>query len=239
MLDVTVAASLPELDPGLERRVEALWRDEQAQRGASLFNGTLLSVVSHTSERIEAGITEYRRFVAQRRDPALFAELKARPLAVSGLTRCRDGIIFGRRSKTSTQDAGRWELVPSGGVDGRAVQPGGSVSLTRQLMEELREEVGCSSAAVTFAEPFLLVEDTETGVVDIGIDLVLDLDADSVLGAHRGATDEYNLLRIVPVSELAQFVAQAEPPVVEVSLALLEARGWLARGAMGSTGGSL
>src|SRR5579859_3764895 len=231
-LVVTAEARLPPLDADLEHRVEEMWRQEQTKRGTSLFNGAILSVVSHSPERIEVGITEYRRFLAQRRDPTLFGKLGVRPLAVSGLMRCRDGVVLGRRSNASTQDAGRWELVPSGGVDARAVGADGAVSLIGQLMVELREETGCPAAAVTSAEPFLLVEDSGSQVIDIGIDLVLDLDAASVLAAHRsGATDEYALLRIVPDSELTTFVSQARPPVVEVSRALLEARGLLARAA--------
>ena len=231
-LVVTTRTEPVPLNAALERRVEALWRQEQASRTTPLFNGELLSIVSLAPAGIEARVTEYRRFIAQRRDPSLFAELGVRPLAVSGLTRCRDGIVFGRRSMTSTQDAGRWELVPSGGIDARAVRPGGSVDVVDQLLNELREETGCSAAAVTSAEPFLLVEDADLGVVDIGIDLVLDLDATSMLASHRiGASKEYDLLRIVPLSELARFISEAQPPIVEVSLTLLQARGLLARAA--------
>ena len=224
-LVVTAEGTLPPLDADLEHRVEELWRKEQTRRGTSLFNGTLLSVASRSPARIEAGLTEYRRFVAQRCDPTLVARLGVRPLAVSGLMRCRDGLVFGRRAETSTQDPGRWELVPSGSVDGRAVRPGGHVDLIRQLLEELREETGCSAAAVTSAEPFLLVEDTAQGVIDIGIELVVDLDAESVLASHRAAASkEYDMLRVVPLTELARFVSEARPPLVQVSRALLHAR---------------
>ncbi len=227
-LAVTAGARLPPLDADLERRVEELWRQEQTKRGASLFNGAILSVVSHSPARITVAITDYRCFIAQRRDPALFGKLGVRPLAVSGLTRCRDGIVFGHRSTASTQDAGRWELVPSGSVDARAIGADGAVNLVSQLMMELTEETGCSGAAVISAEPFLVVEDWRSHVIDVGIDLLLDLDAVSVLAAHGAdTTPEYDLLRIVPDTELARFVSKAGPPVVEVSRALLQARGLL------------
>ncbi len=227
-LVVTATTELPSLDAELERRIEEIWRQEQTRRAAPLFDGELLSVVSLASARIETRPVAYRCFVAQRAVPSLFSHLKLRPLAVSGLMRCRDGVVFGRRAATSTQDAGLCELVPSGGVDRRALRPNGRVDVIGQLMAELREETGCSSAAVASAEPFLLVEDTASGVIDIGIDLVLDLDAAAVLAAHRAsATDEYDELQIVPVSDLGRFVEDADRPLVEVSLALLRARGLL------------
>lgn len=235
-LVVTATTERLPLGPALERRVEGLWRQEQAKRAAPLFNGELLSVVSIAPPRIEACVAEYRCFIAQRGDPSLSAQLRVRPLAVSGLLRCRDGVVFGRRAATSTQDAGRWELVPSGGVDRRALWPDGSVDVVGHLVDELHEEIGCAPTAVTSAEPFLLVEDIASGVVDIGIDLALDLDAASVLAAHRaGATNEYDALEVVKVSDLASFVAQADAPLVEVSLALLRARSLLEGGADAKT----
>lgn len=230
-LVVTATTERLPLGPALERRVEGLWRQEQAKRAAPLFNGALLSVVSIAPPRIEACVAEYRCFIAQRGDPSLSAQLRVRPLAVSGLLRCRDGVVFGRRAATSTQDAGRWELVPSGGVDRRALWPDGRVDVVGHLVDELHEEIGCAPTAVTSAEPFLLVEDIASGVVDIGIDLTLDLDAASVLAAHGGATNEYDALKVVKVSDVAGFVEQADAPLVEVSLALLRARGLLAGGA--------
>lgn len=230
-LVVTATTERLPLGPALERRVEGLWRQEQAKRAAPLFNGELLSVVSIAPPRIEACVAEYRCFIAQRGDPSLSAQLRVRPLAVSGLLRCWDGVVFGRRAATSTQDAGRWELVPSGGVDRRALWPDGRVDVVGHLVDELHEEIGCAPTAVTSAEPFLLVEDIANGVVDIGIDLALDLDAASVLAAHGGATNEYDALKVVKVSDVAGFVEQADAPLVEVSLALLRARGLLAGGA--------
>lgn len=229
-LTVTAAADAPPLDAPLERRVEDLWRQEQAKRARPLFNGQLLSVISIEGSEIAGQFVEYRRFVAQRGDPALVAALKIRPLAVSGFLRCRDGIVFGRRSAGTTQDAGRWELVPSGSLDRRGLRPDNTIDIRAKIFEELEEETGSPSSAVTFAEPFLLVEDTESGVVDIGIDLALDLDAEAVLAVHRAhATDEYETLRIVPAAEIDNFMTQADAPIVEVSLALLRARGMLDR----------
>lgn len=229
-LTVTAVAEPAPLDADLELRVADLWRQEQAKRATPLFDGELLSVTSIVGSRIEGRFVPYRWFVAQRADPALSAALKVRPLAVSGLLRCRGGIVFGRRSAGSTQDAGRWELVPSGGLDRNCCRPDGTIAVTTKILDELWEETGCPPTAVSSTETFVLVEDPASGVYDIGVDIALDLDAEAVLAAHRGrASDEYDVLRIVPVAEIGWFVAQASARVVEVSLALLRARGMLDR----------
>lgn len=229
-LVVTAAADAAPLDAALERRVAEIWRREQAKRARPLFNGELLSVTSIEGSGIAGQFVEYRRFVAQRGDPSLVAALQVRPLAVSGLLRCRDGIVFGRRSAGTTQDAGRWELVPSGSLDRRGLKPDNTIDIRAKILEELEEETGSPSTAVTSAEPFLLVEDSESGVVDIGIDLALDFDAEAVLAAHRArATDEYETLRIVPAADIGNFMVHADAPIVEVSLALLRTRGMLDR----------
>jgi hypothetical protein len=229
-LAVTVEGERAPLDADLESRVSEIWRREQANRAIPLFDGELLSATSISASRIAGQLVPYRWFVAQRADPTLSAALRVRPLAVSGLMRCRSGIVFGRRSAGSTQDAGLWELVPSGGLDRASCRPDGTVAFRAKILDELREETGCPPGAVESAEPFLLVEDPSSGVVDIGIDIALDLDADAVLAFHRGrASDEYQELRVVPIPDIAMFVRQIDTPIVEISLALLRTRGMLDR----------
>jgi 8-oxo-dGTP pyrophosphatase MutT (NUDIX family) len=229
-LAVTAAGDHASLDAELERRVADIWRQEQAHRATPLFDGELFSVMSIEGARILGRFVPYRWFVAQRADPTLSAALGVRPLAVSGLLRCRGGIVFGRRSEGSTQDAGRWELVPSGGLDRSGGRPDGTIAFGAKILDELWEETGCPPSSVISTETFVLVEDPASGVFDIGVDIALDLDAEAVLAAHRDrASDEYDELRIVPVAEIGWFVAQASAGIVEVSLALLRARGMLDR----------
>jgi len=121
-------------------------------------------------------------------------------------------------------------LVPSGGLDRTCCRPDGTIAVGAKILDELWEETGCPPGAVTSTETFALVEDPRSGVFDIGIEITLDLDADAVLAAHHGrASDEYDRLRIVPVPKIGPFVTRTAAPVVEVSLALLRARGMLDR----------
>lgn len=200
---VTIEPDPLEVPAQLAPIVDAVWEDEQARRGGALFNGRTVSVLSHTPGQIHARIVEYRMVLAKRRRPDLFSALPIRPLAVSGLLRCADGLVFGRRGQGVTTDAGLWELVPSGGLDAADGQACGP---RQQILTELVEEVGLDATEIRDCRPFCLIEDRATGVFDIGVALQTDLDADAVEKAHRRASDEYSELRIVPDHGIAEFL---------------------------------
>ena len=204
--DVAIALEPHPLDvpAHLAPVVEAVWNLELARRGGALFNGRTVSVLSHAPDLILTRIVEYRVVLAKRRRPDLFAAIAIRPLAVSGLLRCVDGIVFGRRGQNVTADAGLWELVPSGGID---AADGKARSPRDQVLTELREEVGLEAAAIRDCRPFCLIEDGSTGIFDIGIALQTDLEAGAVEEAHRRASDEYSELRVVPDHRVAEFLA--------------------------------
>jgi len=126
---VQVNATPLTLSNVIEAEVERLWQAEQARRGKALFNGKILSAVEITPNGILGQIVEYRHLIAQRAQPELFGALNVRPVAVSGLLDCANGIVFGRRAGSMTQDAGLWELAPSGGLDTSKVAGGGSSTI--------------------------------------------------------------------------------------------------------------
>ena len=207
----------------LEVEVEQLWQAEQVRRGKALFNGKIFSAVAITPDTIHGRIVEYRHLIAQRAKPELFEALNVRPLAVSGLFDCANGVVFGRRSGIMTQDAGLWELCPSGGLDASKIAAGGKIDYCAQILIELREEIGISPDAVTKIYPFCLVDDSDSHVLDIGIALTSRLSADEILALHRAtATKEYDELLIVPHDEVAQFVESERGQLVAASAALLE-----------------
>lgn len=154
--------------------IETVWETEQSRR--PLFNGPALSFVRLHGGKIEALTTDYKTYLAQRQLPDLAATLGIRLLAVSGVV-CREGaVLIGLRSATVTQDPGRWECVPSGGLS----QP----DLGRQLLEELQEEWGLAPSGVANWKPFALVEDVEAGVLDIGLQVDLAAGAEPDPGAR-------------------------------------------------------
>lgn len=177
------------LSADLENEVERLWLAEQERRGKAIFNGRIMSASTVSSNRIHGYIVEYRLLVAQRAKPALFKELQVRPVAVSGLFECTDGIVFGRRAGSMTQDAGLWELVPSGGIDTSKINddasPTVNVDLSSQILTELHQEVGIKSDFASSVNPFCLVDDTDSHVLDIGIAIGSTLSYDEILTIHR------------------------------------------------------
>jgi hypothetical protein len=220
------ASSLP---ASLEAEVAVLWERERAKRPDGLFDGRIFSVAALARERISGCFVPYRRLIAQRARPGLFAGLRIRPLAVSGLLAGADGVVFGRRAVGVTDDAGRWELVPSGGITPDCVDGAGAVDLRRQILAELAEEVGLDSADVAVSAPFGAFEDGDSHVVDIALELATPLPGDRIRASHaRRGGPEYSEVAVVANSAIPGFVAAHEGQLAAVSRALLERKGLLA-----------
>lgn len=212
----------PALTLGLENEVEYLWQAEQKENGKAIFNGRILSAVKISENSLHGCIVEYRQLIAQRARPELFDTLRVRPVAVSGLLTCPGGIVFGRRASMMTQDAGLWELVPSGGIDTSRISNTTEVDYLAQILTELHEETGINANCVSSVCPFCLVDDDVSHVIDVGIALNSSLSSGDILRLHReAATNEYDDLRIVHYSALGDFILDEGTQLVGVSAALI------------------
>lgn len=220
---VTLSGAPLMLSGGVDAEVERLWQAEQTRRGNRLFNGKILSAIEVASDGILARIVEYRHLIAQRDNPDLFEALNVRPVAVSGLLECPEGILFGRRAAMTTQHAGLWELCPSGGLEMSAFVRDGAVDYRAQILAELREEIGVVAGAVSDVNPFCVVEDLASHVVDIGIELHSTLSALQLrMLHHNSATKEYDELLIVRRENIVEFMASSRLQLVDVSATLIE-----------------
>ncbi len=227
-VEVRAEPTPPPLPDSLSAKVAALWDAEKARRGVQLFDGLVFSVVSLAPERITGHFAPYRHLIAQRASPDLFAALRVRPLGVSGVLVSSDGVVFGRRAAWVTDNAGCWELVPSGSIDPECVEGSGRVSLHRQTLAELTEEVGLVAKDVTVSDPFCAIESDETHIVDIGMTLTTSLTKGEVrVRQARLVRPEYSELAIVTTSEIPRFTATRGASLVEVSRALLRRKGLL------------
>jgi hypothetical protein len=215
----------PIVPPAVAAKIDKIWQAEIA-RSRPPFNGSLFSVVSHEPRLISGWRAEYKSFVAQRREPSLFDVLKVRPLAVTGLLLCPDGVIFGKRSSNVEQDKKLWELVPSGGVDGSLLRPDGSIDLGSQLLMELTEETGIEHEQIAGQpKPFVLVEDKMSHVLDAGVMLRTDLSGQNIAETFsRLASHEYTELQVIAVERLRHFAKTKG--LAAVSAALLETIGY-------------
>ena len=219
---IQVAEMLCRYPQAIESEVERLWLAGVAQSGSPLFDGRVLSVIEVSPQLIVVREVRYRYVMAQRMRPELFAALQVRPLAVSGLFQCTDGIVFGRRSRTMTQDAGHWELVPSGAIDADRASQGGGVDYRKQILIELQEEVGLPAESIFSLTPFCLIDDHESRVLDIGIAIGSNRNAGAIQRDHRlRATKEYDELQIVPLGDIGSFVERKRASLSSLSALLL------------------
>ncbi len=223
-LKVQLGSAGPAVPSEVLAHVEAIWKSEKERRGDNLFNGRLFSIENSGPERITGWFAEYRWFLAQRRDPSLYQVLKIRPLGVTGLLCCADGIVLGRRAGHVEMDAGLWELVPSGGVDGSQVDGTGQPDLGAHLLTELEEESGIQAAAVsTPPQAFVMVEDHLNHVTDVGLIVRVNHSAGQVQELFAALTDrEYDELEVVPASRISDFLMNRSARLAEVSRAILD-----------------
>src|SRR5690606_27944923 len=84
-------------------RTQAIWEEETQRRNTTLFNGEIVSVVSINETLIVGRRAEYRWLLAQSHDEDFFRWFQVRPLAVTGVLTCPEGIVIGRRSKSVFQ----------------------------------------------------------------------------------------------------------------------------------------
>ena len=232
-LRVTVTRPMPALSRALDAEVEALWRVACARVAAggagALFNGRVFSADTFAPDAITGHLTEFRRIVAQMERPSLFDALEIRPLAVCGVVRCADGVVFGRRHPGAIYQADMWQLPPAGSVDAHAVGADGVVALDRQLLAELQEELGLSADDVDSLVPLCVVEHPDSHVSDLGIALRSRLDGAAIRAAHaKRGNGEYPTLRIVGFKELPAFLLEAGETMVPPAPVFLARAGFLA-----------
>lgn len=181
-------------------RVDEIWAAEKLKRGDQLTNGRVYSFSDTRAGSLLIQPAEYRYVLARRRAPDLVNEgLRIRPLAVTGILLCADGLVLGRRSDQVASDAGLWEPAPAGGLS----RP----DAVGQILDELREELGLEPSQVVLNEACGLVEDVESGVIDIVFRLQTPATTRDVINAYQAlATNEYAELAIVPQSDIVGFL---------------------------------
>jgi hypothetical protein len=181
-------------------RIEAIWRAVKEKRGDRLTNGRIYGLEAFGTDFLRIRLSDYRHVLARRLAPDLVgAGLALRPLGVTGILLCADGLVLGQRGALVATDPGLWEAAPAGGLS--RPDPG------EQIFEELHEELGLTAAAVSAAEACGLVEDVASGVFDIVFRLRTPLSGPAVQAAYQSlATDEYAQVVVIRPSALPAFL---------------------------------
>ncbi|MGL5143634.1 MAG: hypothetical protein ACRC7A_01865, partial [Acinetobacter junii] len=166
-------------DDALLTIVDKIWREAQ-RKNSRLFDGNILSCISDSSNKITSVIDNYKFFFSKKSHPGLLEKIQIMPIAVSGILECKDGFVFGKRAKFTTQDAELWELVPSGGLDASITNNLNIYDFKQQLLTELYEEMGINPDMLRTITPFCYVIDHEASVLDIGIYMYSDASQDTI-----------------------------------------------------------
>jgi hypothetical protein len=218
-----IPAKLP-INAAMAARIEDIWTMEKKRAGDALFNGRIFSLLPHDGSRMTGFFIDYKYWLAARRDRELRRTLNILPLAVSGIIRCKEGLVFGRRHDR-VQAPGLWELLPGGSVDETALRSDEMVDVRAQFITELREEAGIEETQVTAITCRGLLTDPDEPVADIVATLDVTTDA-----AHLHNLMSLNILRehqdlaIVPVHDIDNFLEEHKGQFVAATLRILQER---------------
>lgn len=219
---VAVCEDALRLSREVEDEVANLWSIAVTESGGRLFDEAILRVVAIEETRVVVAPIPYRLFYVARLRPDLIDPARLTPLAVTGMSSCEQGVVFGRRSPHVTQAPGLIELLPSGSVPASRTI-GAKVDFSGQLLEELEEEAGVSSDAVEAVRLLGVVDAMGAeGVVDLAVSLRLRLSQKELLAAHAArGSDEYVELMIVDFEEVAEHRERWGRQLTPVSDAIL------------------
>lgn len=188
-------------------KAEQFWQSTAQKGQDALFNGRLFSVQDYNEQTITVRPTEFKYFHAQINDARISDSLYVRPLACSGVLTCEDGFIFAQRSTKVTLDKGLWELAPSGTFDDSCIFDGAHLSSTVLIETEMREELGIPESRISTQQLKGGIANEKTGALDLVISIELDARQREIEGYFSNRpSDEYNNVRVVPASQICQFM---------------------------------
>ena len=214
--DVRVLADrpLPPLTTEQEETVSRIWAKALTSY-PGLYNGRVFCADEITPARIHGHWSEYRRVLAQMKEPDVYGPHILRPLAVVGLMFTPDGIVIGRRAETSIYLPGYWQGAPAGNVESRAQES--TIDLAAQLLAECEEELGLVPAECRVGPSLLACEHPSSHIVDIGMRIDVSLTFEDLQTRCREQGNaEYGALHLIRPDH------KPEGPMVPTLAALLE-----------------
>jgi 8-oxo-dGTP pyrophosphatase MutT (NUDIX family) len=211
------------LEGPIRRRVDDLWARAVREREGLVDGGlfSLAGVANASSAGIAGRFVEYRYHVAQRMDPSLEAILKVRPLAVTAIVRCAEGLLIGQRPGRAIQDGGSWELIPAGGVEPDSLLPDGRIDPRRQVVKELAEETGVGGIDLESLQPLFWME--EGAVTDLVFTLELAMTRTLLMERFAALpAREHTAIEVVPPERVRAELTRADRNFSASTRALLK-----------------
>lgn len=169
--------------------VDRIW-EKALENHPYLFNGKIFSYESFSQQTLYGQFIDYKYFYASFIDSEVRAELQLVPVGVTGITKCEEKTLIGKRSENVTLFRGQYEFVPAGSLDPLALVDG-EVNLSMQYREELEEEAGIPGDYIDAITPFLLVCDKGDGLMEIFAHIEL---SDGALQLSGSESSEYSEL---------------------------------------------
>ena len=214
----------PPLPPEISKIVDALW-EESVSHNPRLFDEQIFSFLKYDNYSIEGHFAPYRRLRAVSSNPTLRDEIKLRPLAISGVAKCPDGIIVGKRAASVSSMCGQWEFCPSGGINAEHVSTTGDVDFYSLILSELLDEVGIPKDFVKSIGISEGYENISSGLLDLIADMEIDLSSDQVINLHKmNATNEYDEIRVIKEKDIKAFCSSVNWSIADVTFHLMKVR---------------
>ena|GEM_PF-3586911 len=217
----------PALTELQHRAVDEVWQRAVAELGDALYDAPILVYRGHETAgdltTIHGVYQPYRYYYARYHCDRLDYELE--PIGVSGLIVFSEGraraVALGRRSENVTQYPGRWECVPSGGVDDSCARPDGTVDFTAMLLHEFEEEACLPAERARRVVPFAVIYDVLARTYDVCCEMTVTADRDELTGAMSDS-DEYTEVMVVTEDELEDCLRRLGDELIPLSRAILE-----------------
>ena len=207
----------------IENAVNLIWENAIIKQDFHLTNSKVLRFIKKLNNNIIAQVCEYKYFYAQSKQPNLFATLNITILAVSGITICGNGIVVGKRSANSLQDAGYWELTPSGSIGAPDISLKlGTDYAKDQVIVELEEEIGILRREIGKISLIGYLRDTEAHVIDLLFLITTAISRKELYSRSlHTINDEYTEIHVIDLRLVAIFLWFKGKRVVASSHALL------------------
>ena len=208
----------------LEKRINDLWMAALSSTNSRLFNGLIFSATSAGPEGILGRFVEYKYYLAQQMDIRLLPVLNIKPVCLSGVLTCQDGLVFGKRQDWFATRPGIWGLTPSGCLTPDTFATDGSVDYVKAFLYALKDDLNIEAHYLSdLSHNSLIVENSVGGK---GYSLVMNaqiaLSSLAIKRCHINAKeDKYSEIAVIPPEDVEEFLSTHVGHDIEKAKALL------------------